>query len=363
MKKRLTTFCFVFILSMVGNAQTQHVVVPNSETKRINSKIVAGQEYELQIMLPAGYEKSNKNYSVVYLMDSQWDFPLVTALYGQQYYDGFIPELIVVGITWTGKYSNPDSLRARDYTPTTIKQTPQSGGANAFLSCLKNEIFPFVEANYKADKNDRTLMGCSLGGLFTLYALFTQPGLFQRYVAASPAIAWDNGVLNQYAKAYFMKKEVAPAKLFLCVGGVERSASSFEDVVRTMNGVKPSSLQVQSRVLENTGHSGTKGEGYTRGLQFVFQKPKLKLGAAALNKYVGTYQIDNAGTVDIKADNDGLILFVSPTNKYTLYAASDKDFYANSEFLNLHFTADGFQLERYDNSSFAKKLNQENKRK
>jgi len=78
---------------------------------------VNGQEYVLQVSLPAGYDKSNKKYPVVYLMDSQWDFPLVTALYGEQYFDGFIPELIIAGITWGGTHPNPDSLRARDYTP------------------------------------------------------------------------------------------------------------------------------------------------------------------------------------------------------------------------------------------------------
>ena len=87
----------------------------------------------MQISLPAGYDKSNKKYPVVYLMDSQWDFPLLTALYGQQYYDGFIPEVIIVGITWGGEHPNPDSLRARDYTPTNVKQLPQSGGADKFL--------------------------------------------------------------------------------------------------------------------------------------------------------------------------------------------------------------------------------------
>lgn len=361
MKKTFVLFCFAFFLSVICFAQASAVFIPNSETRKLTSKIVVGQEYELQIMLPSGYSTGNKKYPVVYLMDSQWDFPLVSALYGQQYYDGFVPAMIMVGITWTGKYSNPDSLRARDYTPTNVKQTPQSGGATAFLTCLKKEIFPFVETNYKADRSDRTLVGCSLGGLFTLYTLFTQPGLFQRYVAASPAIGWDNEVLNQYAATYFSHKENPPAKLFLCVGGVERNAPAFEDFVKNLNSRKPSSLQVQSRVLENTGHSGTKGEGYARGLQFVFQKPALKLDAATLNKYAGTYQIDNAGTVDIKAENGGLTLYVSPTNKFTLYAASNEDFYAKSEFLNLHFTADGFDLERYGNSSFAKKINQANK--
>ncbi len=156
-------------------SQSAEVTVPGSQTKRFTSKVISGQEYVLQISLPAGYDKSNKKYPVVYLMDSQWDFPLLAALYGQQYYDGFVPELIIVGITWGGEHPNPDSLRARDYTPTNEKRSPQSGGAEPFLSVIKNEIFPLVEKAYQVDATDKTLVGCSLGGLFTMYTLFTHP--------------------------------------------------------------------------------------------------------------------------------------------------------------------------------------------
>jgi predicted alpha/beta superfamily hydrolase len=116
------------------------------------------------------------------------------------------PELIIVGVTWGGVNPNPDSLRARDYTPTNEARLPQSGGADKFLSFMKNELFPFIETNYKADKNNRTLMGCSLGGLFTLYTLFTQPELFTGYAAASPAVGWDREVLYKYEKAFAEKK-------------------------------------------------------------------------------------------------------------------------------------------------------------
>ena len=163
-------------------------------------------------------------------MDSQWDFPLLTALYGQQYYDGFIPEVIIVGITWGGDHPNPDSLRARDYTPTNEKSLPQSGGADKFLSVIKNEIFPLIEKNYRVDTTDKTLIGCSLGGLFTMYTLFTHSDMFNRYVAASPAFMWDNNVLYKYEEQYHNNNSNPTAKLFMCVGGVEISVPGFENL-------------------------------------------------------------------------------------------------------------------------------------
>ena len=139
------------LIAFSMNAYAQQyppVTIPGSEIRRITSSIVAGQEYELHILLPGGYRNSSKIYPVVYLMDSQWDFPLVKSIYGEHYYDGFIPEMIIVGVTWGGTNPNPDSLRARDYTPTNIGQVPQSGGADKFLSFMKDELFPFMDYNY-----------------------------------------------------------------------------------------------------------------------------------------------------------------------------------------------------------------------
>lgn len=330
----ITAFFFLQIIS------AQEVTIPGTQLKRITSSIVGGQEYQLHIMLPGGYANSNKVYPVVYLMDSQWDFPLMAALYGQQYYDGFIPPMIIVGVTWGGINPNPDSLRARDYTPTHVKGTPQSGGADKFLSFMKEELFPFVEKNYRVNKQDRTLVGCSLGGLFTMYALFTHPEMFQRYIAASPAFRWDNEVLYQYEKKYAANKSNPAAKLFMCIGGVETSVPDFRKLTRYLNERHYDSLQIESRILENTGHSGTKGEGFARGLQFVFKRPSLQLNNPVLDKYTGKYELANGSIYEIKREGNQLFLYSSANDRFPLFAASEKEFYSTALFLNLKFKYD-----------------------
>ncbi|MEI9942995.1 MAG: alpha/beta hydrolase-fold protein [Chitinophagaceae bacterium] len=181
---------------------------------------------------------------------------------------------------------------------------------------MRNELFPYIENNFKADKNDRTLVGCSLGGLFTMYTLFTQPDLFQRYVAASPAFGWDNDVLSKHEQSYFDKKVTLPARLYMIMGGVERNEPNFEKLVKRLDDRHYTSLQIESRVLENTGHSGTKGEGYARGLQYVFKKPSLQLSAAVLNKYAGNYKTSNGNTLDMKVENNQLVFYAGPNNKF-----------------------------------------------
>jgi predicted alpha/beta superfamily hydrolase len=331
------------------------VTIPGSHTRYLTSSIVAGQEYELQILLPTAYEGSTKKYPVVYLMDSQFDFPLVKCIYAEQYYDGFIPEIIVVGVTWGGG----KVLRNRDYTPPTVGDRPgETGGADKFLDFMKTELFPFIESNYRAESDNRTLMGCSLGGLVTLYTLFTHTDMFTGYVAASPALG---EALSKNEEAFSKKQLTKPVRVYMTEGDVEGGKPYFERFAETMKGRNYKNVQFRSKVLENTGHSGTKSETYTRGLQFVFERNQLKLNDAVLNKFVGTYKLATGDTeLQIKNEDGGLKLHV-PQRVIPLFANSENHFYNTSSFFNIYFketnnVVEGFDVATFEQTMTAKKV-------
>jgi hypothetical protein len=106
--------------------------------------------------------------------------------------------------------------------------------------------------------------------------------------------------------------------------------------------------------LENTGHSGTKTEGFGRGMQYVFGRAELKLDPAVLNKYAGAYKIGPAN-IELKVENGSLVLYPNPGNRYVLYADNENDYYAKSEFLKIHFTEPGrsFIIKRYGRTDTA----------
>jgi hypothetical protein len=186
--------------------------------------------------------------------------------------------------------------------------------------------------------------------------------MFQRYVAASPAYMWDNSVLYQFEKKYAENKSNPPAKLFMCVGGVETSVPGFQKLAKHLKDRNYKSLEIDSHILENTGHSGTKAEGYARGLQFVFKRPSLQFSNEVLDKYAGKYQLPNGMEVEMKREKNQLFLYHSPTEKLPLLAASDREFYTNSQFLTLHFKYDdnkniiSVDAETYGGTMSAKKL-------
>lgn len=358
MKYILLPLLLIISVAELSAQKYPEVTIPDSHIRYITSSIVKGQEYELQILLPAKYQGSTKKYPVVYVMDSQWDFPLVKCIYGEQYYDGFIPEIIVVGVTWGGG----KVLRTRDYTtPLSSGQLPDVGGADKFLDFMNTELFPFIESNYRAESDNRTLMGCSLGGLFTLYTLFTHTDMFTGYAAASPALSWDNGILTKHEEAFSKKQLSKPVRVYMTVGDVEGGRPYFEKFAETMKSRNYNSVRLHSKVLENTGHSGTKSETYSRGLQYVFERNQLKLSDAVLTKFVGTYRsVKDPREVQIKKENGNLKIYLFQ-NAIPLFANTENDFYATSSFFNVHFkdnnnAIEGFELATYEETVTFKKV-------
>ena len=336
------------------------VEIPGSHTRTLHSEIV-NQEYTLQINLPNGYQDSNEKYGVVYLLDSQWDFPLMHAIYGEQYFDGFLPSLIIVGITWGGEGADPNLLRARDYSPSYVSTVPQSGGADAFLAFLKEELTPFIEKEYRVKKNDRTLIGSSLGGLFTFYATFRAPGFFQRCIPSSPAVGWDSGLIFDIEESFSQKNKKLNTRLYTVVGGLESSVPDFNRFVENLKSRNYKGFEFEAKIMAGMGHSGCKAEGNTRGMQFVYQRNKFPIAARQLPDYIGDFRSDN-DRFSIINENGVLYCVDLFGHRLKLQAETSTKFYHPGRFLNLEFKRnenDEFAsctLHRYGSSTEYKKL-------
>ncbi len=76
----------------------------------------------------------------------------------------------------------------------------------------------------------------------------------------------------------------------MAVGGLEGNESSIEKFADQLKAKKLEGLEVETRVIEGSGHSGGKAEGYSRGLQFVFAKSSVAVDPAILDRYHGHIQ-------------------------------------------------------------------------
>lgn len=99
---------------------------------------------------------------------------------------------------------------------------PESGGAEDFLHTLEEIIKPFVEARFPVNRLEQTLFGHSLGGLFTVYALFAKPDAYQNYMAISPSLWWNRPLMQGLEQDFLTESEVIAKRLFLAVGSEEK---------------------------------------------------------------------------------------------------------------------------------------------
>jgi len=247
------------------------VTIPGSELRTLKSSNT-GRDYDIYVQLPANYtEETWKNYPVLYVLDGQWDFKLLDSIYGGLLYDDYIPEIIIIGITYSGPNPDYDVLRAMDYTPVAVNFLPGSGDAPKFHTFLKEELIPFIESTYRADSSNRILMGSSYGGLFTLYALFTEPELFTGYVSASPAVPYGSQFIRKQESEYFSKRQDLPVRLFISVGDQEELFEPVKAFAQALTERDYNGLLIQSMIIEGERHAGNKPEAYNRGLRFIFQ--------------------------------------------------------------------------------------------
>lgn len=336
------------------------VEIAGTQSLKITSSI-CNQEYVLSINLPRGYDDTTKTFPVLFLVDAQWDFSLVQTIWGEQYYDGFVPGIVIVGITWGGKNPDYDKLRTRDLTPTDAGKAGREGNAPNFLAFIKKELIPFVESKYRVRKDDRTLVGSSFGGLFILYALFHGPETFNRYILTSPSLGWDNNIVSIYNNQYAEKNGDLRAKVFMGIGGYE-NVPVFQTFVDQLKAKEYKGLELQTTVMEGMGHSGGKAEGFARGLQFVYAKPVVNIDPKVLDQYIGEYEVTPQLHVMLERNESCLIGIAPGSPKLMFYADTDKDFYSKGQYLILHFQRDeagkvaGFQIEQYNGGVFAKKV-------
>ena len=248
--------------------------IPNSQLRDL-PRNAAGRQYQLMIGLPAGYAAHpERRYPVVYVTDGYWDFAKMYANRESLTYDKAAPEFIIVGLGYGGTDLNYGDLRRWELSPVPFGggAPDSSGHAADFLRTLKTEIIPFVEREYRADPAHRVLAGASLGGLFTLFSLYAEPGLFEGYIAATPAVVLGDDWLLGFEDSFVKSGGTLRGRLFVSTGGNE-SPGFMGGTLRynaRVSSRKHPGLAYEFRIVEGERHAGMQIESYVRGLRFVF---------------------------------------------------------------------------------------------
>jgi predicted alpha/beta superfamily hydrolase len=240
----------------------------NTQYKLINSQFV-DDTFHVFIGLPDNYNSTDKKYPVIYVLDGDISYGMASGIARYLEIGGNIPKLIVVGIGYGAVGKGAGNKRNRDYRP------KDSGGAESFQKFIKEELIPYVDNNYRTVKDNRTIAGYSLGGLFALYSLFTQPGTFQKYIAGSPYLLPGNFVIFDYeAESVSVLNEIS-ARLFISVGSEasnEKYFNPIDELVTKMQEHDYPDLIIETKVFDGSNHLVGPPEVLTHGLVSVFKE-------------------------------------------------------------------------------------------
>lgn len=246
------------------------VTLADTEQRTITASKI-GRPYDLFISLPENYSTSKQSYPVLYVLDG-WHFPLMAFLQENNVYSKRMPPVIIVNIGQSPA-SDAMALRAQDFSPTSIPQSlgGGGGGAAAFLDFLEHELIPFIDHTYRTNPADRGLLGHSMGGKFALYALEQRPGLFQRIVAASPALFTDDLISKDARRA--LRALPASVRLDLSVGsddelGFTKTTTAF---ARLIDELKPKGLDYRFTVYPGENHNSVRLVSLPAGLYWVYR--------------------------------------------------------------------------------------------
>lgn len=174
------------------------------------SRLVAARNVD--VWLPPGYEQDGEaRYPVIYMHDGQNVFDAAASSFGEAWemdevlgklvIEGTVRPAIVVAIWNTGmgryaEYMPPDGLPAGpiEYAvPSKPVLTPEQLVTDRYLRFIVSELKPFIDHAYRTRPGaaDTFVMGSSMGGLISAYAVAEYPDVFGG--AACVSTHWPAG--------------------------------------------------------------------------------------------------------------------------------------------------------------------------
>lgn len=238
MRSFAATFFFAAAL-FVSSAHAD----PKTSTAQPNVHVLApmampelNRERTIRIYLPPGYEQSKARYPVVYMHDGQNLFDDATSYLGEWQVDEALNalsksehlNLIVVGI------DNGLDRRVRELDPWDSAQYGKGEGAQ-YAAFIVKTLKPYIDAHYrtKSDRAHTAIMGSSLGGLISHYAIAEYPDVFGKAGIFSPAY-WFAPPVFEFSASHIPPHD---ARLYFYAGGKEHE-TMVPNVQRVVAGIR-----------------------------------------------------------------------------------------------------------------------------
>lgn len=178
------------------------------------------RQRSVRLYLPPSYQHSEKRYPVIYMHDGQNLFDEKTSFSGEWGVDESLNQLaeqqdlevIVVGI------DNGGDFRMNELSPWENKRFGEAQGKQ-YMDFIVEVVKPYVDTNFrtKPERLHTGIMGSSMGGLISHYAVHAYPEVFSKAGIFSPSYWYSQDVFSftQFKKAH------VDARLYVMYGDKE----------------------------------------------------------------------------------------------------------------------------------------------
>jgi hypothetical protein len=203
---------------------------------------ILGQERDLIVHLPRGYDPVHR-YPVIYVLDgSSQDQPLADKL-DSLYRARTVPQTIVVGIP-----NMSATNRTLQLIPPFMRTDPDdpaspTGTGDRFLEFMEKELIPFIEARYRASAT-RLFAGNSRGGLLVMYSLIQKPDLFTGRFCFSTPLWRENNLLLRQLSTFLRSRKGSRSFLYVSAGANETAniLNGLDTLAAVLRSAAPSNV-------------------------------------------------------------------------------------------------------------------------
>ncbi len=246
----------------------------------------------LWIRVPASYNEQSsakQTYPVIYVLDGKTAFFPVTGVVSfmseQGHVNYQIPEMIVVGVDTEKRFRDLTPIASTKQPNGEEAKTPEqklmmkgSGGGEQFLKFMQEEVFTYVEKNYRTNPY-RIYIGHSLGGLTATYTFLKHPNLFNAAIAIDPSLWWDGAkYVNEAPELLKTMPKDQTRKYYVSVidssnygGSLQFHSKSIYNMGKAMGDASLKNLQYKVDYIPNTDHSSIPMLSWYNGLLFIFE--------------------------------------------------------------------------------------------
>jgi len=225
---------------LLGKKQNQKVISGTLDLyEKFKSKYVT--ERNVEVWLPENYD-GKKKFAVLYMHDGQMLFDATTSwnktswevddVASKMMKEGKLKDFIVVGISNGGSTRHSDyfpqkpfeslTQEQKDFVTKKLQETGRTKDifqpkSDNYLTFLVSELKPFIDKKYsvRTDKANTFIMGSSMGGLISMYAITQFPTIFGG--AACLSTHWpgiftdkDNPIPNVFYQ--YLEKNISKIK-------------------------------------------------------------------------------------------------------------------------------------------------------